>query len=169
MEGRWVLIGVVVAFAVFLLIKSRLGLVRRTPQQRAARQELQKLKSAIFEAKADAAKRASLWRRAAHVALDGLGRPYRAATYARRAEKLDPSSPEAIPLIAATFIRSRRYRALEKLLWRRLEATPDWGSDSAEQLVTELCRLYEGALRRPAQASALRRLWAQKGEMNVTQ
>ena len=95
-------------------------------------------------------------RDAATIALEELARPSLAASYARRAERIDPGDAQAVSLVALTLRRAARYRALERFLWRRLaEHAPGAGRDSIER---ELCALYEGPLRRPEIAAGLRRI-----------
>ncbi len=166
-DAGWGLIGAVVVFAIFLLVKSRVGLRGADPVQRSGRARIAKLKREIFSHKTDRAHRAALWRKAAEIALDELGRPYRAATYARRADKLDPDAKEAVPLIARAFRRARRFRALERLLWRRLDRMDALDDSRSSPIVAELITLYSGPLRRPAQARTLERLWARKGGANA--
>lgn len=151
---RWALLGAVVVFVLFLALKSRLGGDAST---KAARESLARAKRNVRDATTPVA-RAAAWREAARVALDELERPGLAATFARRAEREDPIHDEALPLLARTMRSAQRHQALTKLLWRRLAEVP-LDSPHADRLMTELLALYEGPLRRPAQASVLRTLW----------
>jgi hypothetical protein len=104
-----------------------------------------------------ARERASALREAAGIALEELGRPGLAASYARRAERLDPESTEVVGLLALTMRRASRLSALERLLWRRVaEGQPE--SAPAQRAVQELIALYDGPLKRPEVGEALRRL-----------
>ena len=165
-DPGWALVGTVVVFALFLQVKSRVGIGGRQRGNREGRARIAAIKKEIFSHKRDPEKRALLWRRAAQIALEDLGRPYRAATYARRADKLDPDAKEAVPLIAKAFRRARRYRSLERLLWRRLDRSESWTGEVSAATISELIALYRGPLRRPAQARALERLWAQDNKQN---
>jgi hypothetical protein len=152
----FVLVGVL--FVAFLLFK----LVRPSFLSRANKHEV---KRKIADAKRRARLRdagprqsASAWREAAWAALEGLNRPSLAASYARRAERLDPNDAEAVGLLATALRRAARYRALERFLWRRLADHPDQKGAGYERTFDELVRLYEGPFRRPEMARALRRL-----------
>jgi hypothetical protein len=107
---------------------------------------------------ADPIQSASAWREAALAALEGLNRPSLAASYARRAERLDPNDEEAIGLHAIALRRAARFRALERFLWRRLAEHPEQKGVGYERTFDELVSLYEGPLRRPEMARVLRRL-----------
>ena len=151
-----VLVGVF--FVAFLLFK----LVRPSFSKQV---EKQGVKRKIAEAKKRARKKgtdrslsAAAWREAAWAALEGLRRPSLAASYARRAERLDPNDEEAIGLLAVSLRRAARYRALERFLWRRLADHPDQEGAGYKRTYEELIRLYEGPFRRPEMARALRRL-----------
>jgi len=152
----FVLVGVL--FVAFLLFK----LVRPSFRRRTNKQEV---KRKIADAKrrarirgAEPSQSAAAWREAAWAALEGLDRPSLAASYARRAERLDPNDEEAIGLLAIALRRATRYRALERFLWRRLADHPDQKGAGYKRSFDELVRLYEGSLRRPEMARALRRL-----------
>jgi hypothetical protein len=107
---------------------------------------------------AEPSESAAAWREAALAALEGLNRPSLAASYARRAERLDPDDEEAIGLHALALRRAARYRALERFLWRRIADHPDQTGAGYRCTFDELIRLYEGPLRRPEMARALLRL-----------
>ncbi|MBN1656233.1 MAG: hypothetical protein JXA30_20860 [Deltaproteobacteria bacterium] len=150
-----VLVGVL--FVAFLLFK----LVRPSFSSRAKRQEVrQKIADAKQRARArgsDPIRRAAAWREAAWAALRGLNRPSLAASYARRAERLDPNDEEAVGLLAVSLRHAARYRALERFLWRRLADDPNQQGIGFLRTYDELIRLYDGPLRRPEMAKALRR------------
>lgn len=154
---RWALLGVVVLFVIFLAVKSRLSGGSETKE---AREKLARAKRSAREATTPIA-RAEAWREAARVALEELERPSLAASFARRAERDDPTNDEALPLLARTMRSASRHQALTKRLWRRLAEQP-LDSPHADRLMMELVALYEGPLRRPAQAKVLRELWAQR-------
>lgn len=152
---RLALLGVVVLFVVFLGVKSLLA--ARDPGTKDAREALTRAKKSAREAQG-ASQRAEAWREAARVALDELERPGVAAVYARRAERDDPTHEDVLPLLAQTMRSARRHQALSKLLWRRL-SEERLESERADRLMRELLALYEGPLRRAAQARVLRTLW----------
>jgi len=80
------------------------------------------------------------------------------AALARRAERFDPENPESFRLLTNSLRRTSRYRALERMLWRKLtSATPDGVVCRAS--LDELVALYQGPLGRPEIAAGLRRMY----------
>ncbi len=156
--ASWILLVAAGCFLVFLLVKSRIPLVARDPASAHARKRIAEAKHEARAAESDPARRARAWREAATIALEELGRPDLAATFAARAERADPSDPASLATLASAFRGANRFRALEKLLWRRLAAEPDPQSESYERAFQELLDLYEGPLRRKEQAKVLRDL-----------
>lgn len=150
----WGLLVAAALFAAFVVFKSRFPLAGRNPAIRDARERLAAAKAKAREARRDPARRAEALREAALIALDELGRPNLAASYARRAARAAPDDPESLHVAALAMRRARRYAALEKLLWRRLDQ-----EIGQEVSVQELLALYEGPLKRPEQARVLRALW----------
>ena len=168
-----VLVGLL--FAAFILIKLYRPAVSRTPQWKEVKRRIAEAKRRARDRSLQPAIRAAAWREAAAAALEGLKHPSLAATYARRAERLDPDDEKAVGLLAVSLRRAARYRALERFLWRRLAAagSPDAdGASGAEEVVpgrrgagynraySELLKLYDGPLRRPEIARALRAMRA---------
>lgn len=151
-----VLLGAGLLFVLFLIVKL-VAPERRGPEARAARLRIAEAKRRASDHALPTPQRAAAMRDAALIALEQLGRPSLAASYARRAERLDPQAPEAIALLSAALRSATRFRALERLLWRRLaDSIP--ADPAAERALEELLSLYEGPLRRPEVARALRRL-----------
>ncbi|NOY89986.1 MAG: hypothetical protein GXP55_02165, partial [Deltaproteobacteria bacterium] len=74
-------------FALFVLFKSRYSLAGKDPARRAARVRFGEAKARARVARDDPAARAEALREAALVALEELGRPNLAASYARRAAR----------------------------------------------------------------------------------
>lgn len=155
--NRWALLAAVLFFVAFLVVRSRIAIFR-DPELASARKRLGAAKQRARQAKEDPSARAAAYREAATIALDELGRTGLAASYARRADRAHPEGKHSLQLLARAMSRGQRHRALEKLLWRRLDDT-DLESERAQAIVEELVRLYEGPLRRRATASVLRRLW----------
>lgn len=154
-------IGLVVAgllFVTFLLVKLLSPLVPAggAGRARAARREVAEAKRRSRDRNLPTSERAAALREAAVSALEGMGRPGLAASFARRAERLDPAAPGSIGLLATAMRRAARYRALERILWRRLASSKSNAID--EQALSELLSLYDGPLQRPEIAEALRRL-----------
>ena len=154
--ASWGLLAAVVLFVVFLLVKTRLPLAGRDPALVEARRRLADAKRRAREAGRDPERRARAWRDAASIALDELGRPGLAATFARRAERADPRDQEAVGLLAVAMRQGSRVRALERLLYRRVAEDAD--GPAGRRALQELIELYDGPLQRPEQAAALRRL-----------
>lgn len=101
--------------------------------------------------------KASLYVESARCALYELERPNLAASLARRAERLDPSSEEPLPLLVEAMMEAGRARALERQLLRRIDRL---AADEPRYRAAfdALLRLYEGPLRLPEKANLLRRL-----------
>jgi hypothetical protein len=146
------------AFVAFLLGKLLfpLGFGAR-PADRRARQRFSEARSRARDRSLSVPERARALREAAAAALEDLGRPNLAASYARRAERLDPANADAVGLVASTLRRASRFRALERMLWRRL-ASDEPSEASQQRVLHELIDLYVGPLKRPEIAAALRRM-----------
>jgi hypothetical protein len=144
-------------FVLFLIAKLLAPARRRGPAARAARQRLAQSKRRASDHTLSSAERAAALREAAVIALGELERPGLAASYAHRADRLDPEDPESIELLASALRGASRFRALERLLWRRL-ADAERVDTSFERSLQELLSLYEGPLHRPEIARGLRRL-----------
>lgn len=152
---RMALLAAGVLFALFLLAKLLRPRAGRTPAQREAAERLNALKQQAREPERSVHERAALLRTAAGIALDELGRAGLAASLARRADRLDPAHAEGVGLLALALRKQARFAALERMLWRKL-------ADAAAPAVVqrareELERLYDGPLKRPEIAAALRR------------
>lgn len=147
-----------VLFAVFLLLKMFRPPAAKTPQWREAKRAIDEAKKRGRDKSRDAQQRAKAWREAALGALEVLKLPGLAASYARRAERLDPSDTESVHLLILALRRAERYRALERFLWRRLASDPADQVGGHVRVMQELLKLYEGPLRRPEIAAALRRM-----------
>ena len=152
---RSVLLGAGVLFALFLLLKLLRPVARRSPAQREAAERLAALRQQATDPARSPAERAAALRSAAGIALDELGRPGLAASYARRADRLDPEQADTVGLLALALRKQARFAALERLLWRKLgeASTPS----VMQRVREELVGLYDGPLRRPEVAAALRR------------
>jgi hypothetical protein len=147
----------VVAFVVFLVLRllplgSR---ARRGPGTNAARERIAAAKRRGSDHTSSPVERAAAMREAALLTLNELRHPSLAASYARRAEKLDPQNAESVGLLATSLRRASRFVALERLLWRHLAEGAPHGPSYARAL-DELIALYAGPLKRPEIASALR-------------
>ena len=152
---RAVLLGAGVLFALFLLAKMLRPGGRRSPAQREAIARLNALKLQARAPDLPAPERAALLRSAAGLALDQLGSPGLAASFARRADRLDPAQADAVGLLALALRKQARFAALERLLWRKLADAP--APAVVQRAREELELLYDGPLKRPEVAAALRR------------
>jgi hypothetical protein len=147
------------AFVAFVLFKPQLTRRARTPAAAAARRAIVEAKRRARDESASPGDRAGALREAASLALNELAQPGLAASFARRAEKLDPQSAATFGLLASSLRSASRFRALERMLWRRLgSAEPTDGS--YQRALEELIALYEGPLKRAEIAAALQRLRA---------
>lgn len=146
-------------FLVFLVAKLVVTGRASGPDAREARKRLAAAKRRASDRALASAERAAALRDAAVIALQELHRPNLAASFARRAERLDPGDPQAIVLLSAALRSATRFRALERLLWRRVADAPE-ADASAARALEELLSLYEGPLKQPEVARALRRLRA---------
>jgi hypothetical protein len=153
------LLGAGLLFLLFLIAKLVVTGRRGGADAREARKQIAQAKRRASEHGLLPADRAAALRQAAVIALHDLRRPSLAASYARRAERLDPHDPESIALLSLALRTATRFRALERLLWRRLADGPQAAS-AADRALDELLALYDGPLRRPEVARALRRLRA---------
>lgn len=146
------MVAAAILFAIFLLVKARLPL-GSDPRRVEGRRKLAEARVRAREAGKDRVRRAKALRDAAHVALADLAMPNLAASYARRALKIDPHDTESVDVVAAAMVRAKRYRALEKLLWRKLD---EEGFDP--HVFERLIDVYDGPMRRPEQARVMRKV-----------
>jgi hypothetical protein len=143
-----------VAFLVFRLLPSP-SRGRRGGASKAVREQIAAAKRRGSDRTSSPADRAAAMREAALLTLNELHHPSLAASYARRAERLDPQNAESVGLLATSLRRAARFVALERLLWRHLAEGVPHGPSYARAL-EELIALYAGPLKRPEIASALR-------------
>lgn len=152
------LLGAGALFFVYLVSRMWVGpSVPRDERFFAARKRVAEAKRRARDTRVPVAERALALRDAAATALEVLRRPALAASYARRAERLEPQSPEALGLLARALRAGDKYQALERMLWRWLSEESD-SSPAYQRAFDELLALYDGPLGRPEIAEALRRL-----------
>src|SRR4249920_1099606 len=111
-----------VAYVVFAGVAPML---RRRRATAGARATMSKSIAEGSDTKRSSSERARAFTTAAKTALEDLRRPRLAARYAEWAHRLSPSDPEIIALTIASLTASRRYHALERLLWTSLAAAND--------------------------------------------
>jgi hypothetical protein len=145
------------AFVLFLLFKLLRPLGGRSAAARAARERIAAARRRGADRSASSADRSAALREGALIALEELRSPNLASSYARRAERLDPSNAESVGLLATTLRRASRFGALERVLWRKL-ADGDRNGEPYRRALDELIALYEGPLERPEVGRALRGL-----------
>lgn len=151
---QWLVL-VAFAFAAFLLFKLG-GAASRKRDDEAWRRYRETLERARRTRVRE--EKASAYRDAARLALEELRRPNLAVSLARRADRLDPDRADGLELLVASMSDSSRMRALERLLWRKLrEVEP--GSERHRKIFRELLALYQGPLKDPDRAEALRMLY----------
>lgn len=139
-----------IAFGAFILWQVRPAFSRERAANRVLLKEAQKR---IEEAKDDDARARALCD-AGDASAKELSSG-RAVAFYLRAMRLNPSSAELVERAAVAL--SRRPRALESLLWRRLAAEP-WRGPSeaaARAALRHLVQLYSGPLRQAIRAKAL--------------
>lgn len=155
MNLRYSLILAAAGFAVYLGWRLYLALIRPHDDGE-ARRRYRELRAAS-RAEQNPKIKASLYLEAARCALSELERPNLAASLARRSERLDPTSEDALPLLVEAMLSAGRARALERQLLRRIDRL---SADDARYIAAfdALLQLYEGPLRLPEKANLLRRL-----------
>lgn len=153
---RWALLVVAAAFVVFLVVKMLpLGAGRG-----AAGPGVAKARQRVRDAKTPRAKAEAL----CDAATAALGQPFgatRAGAYFLRAMRVDPAWSGSVER-AVLALSSRRARLLEKMLWRRLAATP-WDAEHASvsrAIVSGLAAVSKKARSHAAQAQVMDRLLA---------
>jgi hypothetical protein len=144
------------AIVAFVLFKPQLIGRARSPTAAAARKAIAAAKQRARDAGAGTSARAAALREAALLALNELHQPGLAASFARRAERLDPQNADTFGLLASSLRNASRFRALERMLWRRLGSAHITESD-CQRALEELISLYQGPLKRTEIALALQR------------
>jgi hypothetical protein len=140
-------------FGAFLLWKMRPSFGARGDRN-SGRIALRQAKTRIEAAKTDEERALALCD-AGDASAAAIGGGNSAIGYYLRAMRTNPRSIEVVERACKGL--SRRPRALESLLWRRLGAV-EWtgtGEASAHRALSELAALYTGPLRNPAKARAM--------------
>lgn len=109
------------------------------------------------------AERASALRQASEIALAEIRKPRLAIRYAHWADRASPGDAETIAVLARAMTVGRRYRALERLLWR----TIDEHDAARETALDALLALYDGPMRLPERARVLRALRARSASAST--
>lgn len=158
MEPEWtpIALGVAAALLVAWIVFAGVApTLRRRRDTAPARAKMSRAIAEGSDAKRPAEDRARAFVTAAKTAFEELHRPRLAARYAEWAHRLTPADPAVITLAVNALTASRRYHALERVLWASLAAASDPRTSSA---LPALEKLYEKHLARPERAKALRGL-----------
>ncbi len=145
-------------FVLFVLSQAVLPAVMRRGPRREVQSRLTSAVAAGANASRSVSERAASFREAADIALRELKKPRIALRYARRAHDADPSDAANIELLAKAMMRAGRYRALERHLWRSLDAHTNEASFHAA--FHALLDLYDGPMKAPERARVLRTMRA---------
>ena len=157
--ASWAMVSVSAVFVAFLIWKVRRSVATQSPRLEGAKARFEAARRRIREAGDDRAALVDALREAALIALDELKRPELAARVARRADALSPESGASVDAVIRAMRAAGRFPALERLLWRKLDAAEP-GTERHDRIFEALVELYDGPLKRPYQAAALRRLRA---------
>lgn len=152
---QFLLIGGAVIFLGFVALQAMWPLSGSRGDRKAARDKHSAAVSRGSDKARSEAERSTSLVEAGRIALDELKRPRLAARHAEWAHRLTPTSHAVIDLLLETLPKARRLRALERLLWLSADAEGSKGSHARGALI----RLYEGPMKLPARARALRH-WA---------
>lgn len=150
---QYLLIGGAVIFLGFVALQVMWPLSGSRSERKAARTKLSAAVSRGTDEKRPASERSTALVEAGRIALEELKRPRLAARHAEWAHRIAPTSPAVIELLIDALPRARRLHALERLLWSSADAEGTEDDHARRALI----RLYEGPMKRPERARALRR------------
>jgi hypothetical protein len=153
-------------FVLFVLSQAVLPAVMRRGPRREVQARLTSAVTSGTNASRSASDRAASFREAADIALRDLKKPRLALRYARWAHDADPSDAANIELLAKAMMRAGRHRALERHLWRSLDAHADEASFNAA--FTALLALYNGPMKAPERARVLRAIRRNTNSTEIT-
>lgn len=149
------LLVVAIAFGVLVAVRGILPALRARHRAAPARLEISRAISVASDTAREPAVRAAALVKAGRAALGELGKARLAAHHAEWAHRLAPAHPDVVALAVDALTPIRAYARLERLLWVSLDASEGAARDTA---LDALAVLYEGPMRRPERARALRRL-----------
>ncbi len=155
-QQTWLVFAAVALFGLFVALKAWKPRLRRSRTTDGETGKALESARRRIRAAPNLDERALAFQEAARAALASQ-RTRLAAVYALRAERARPMDKESQNLVTSTLKRASRYRALERFLWKKLADNPD---SEAGHWLEELAELYQGPLRQPVRAQALRRLSA---------
>jgi hypothetical protein len=146
---------VAILLVAYVALTAIIPLMRKRRATAPARQRMSRSIAEGADDKRSKEDRARAFVTAGKTALDDLGRPRLAARYAEWAHRLTPADPDVVALLVGSMRASKRYHALERLLWVSLDASETPRTSPAR---AALEALYEKELGRPERARALRKL-----------
>lgn len=141
-------------FVLFVVAQALLPAIARRGPRRELHARLSGAVARGTDRALPATERAAALRDAGEIALAELRRPRLALRYARWADEALPGDPASIALLARAMMRAGRYRALERQLWRSMDAHPE--APAHEAAFDALLALYEGPMKAPERARVLR-------------
>lgn len=150
------LLCVVAAFVLLVVVRGVLPALRARRERAPARLRVSRSVSVGSDERRPKEERVAALLEAGRAALENLERPRLAAHYVEWAHRLAPSDPEVVALAVTALTKARAFPRLERLLWLSLDASE--GASARSGAVAALASLYEGPMRRPERARALRRL-----------
>jgi hypothetical protein len=143
-------------FVLFVVAQALLPAIAFRGRKREAHGRLSTAVARGTDTARPAIERAAALRDAATIALDELKRPRLASRYALWAGDALPGDPETVALASRILMRAKKPRALERFLWRALDASTD--PSARDAAFDALIALYEGPMDAPERARVLRRL-----------
>lgn len=149
------LLVVAVAFVALVAVRGILPALRARRAAAPARLSISRAVSVASDAQRPAAERAAALVEAGRAALGELHKPRLAAHHAEWAHRIAPADPDVVALAIDALTRIRGHARLERLLWVSLDASE---GHARARVLEALADLYDGPMRRPERARALRRL-----------
>jgi hypothetical protein len=155
-ETNAALLAAALLFFLFIATQALLPALAGRKARRAAHSQISNAVARGSDEKRPAPERAAAYREASELALIELHRPRLAVRYALWADKAAPNEAATISLVARAMTRAKKHRALERYLWKALDAAPAGEAHAAA--FDALIALYEGPLHGPERARVLRAL-----------
>jgi hypothetical protein len=147
---------VVIAFVLLVAVRGALPAMRVRRERAPVRLSISRSVSVGSDERRPKEERARALVEAGRAALTKLEKPRLAAHHAEWAHEILPADADVVELAITALSASRGYARLERLLWTSLDASEDPALRA--RVVDALGSLYEGPMRRPERARALRRL-----------
>ncbi len=151
------LLVVAVAFVALVALRGILPALRARRAAAPTRLSISRAVSVASDTERPAAERAAALVEAGRAALVTLRKPRLAAHHAEWAHRIAPSDPAVVTLAIDALTPIRGFARLERLLWISLDSSE---GEARARVLEALADLYDGPMRRPERARALRRLAA---------